>query len=71
LYCTHHWDAAKLILEKYSIRYLIVGDIEGSTYEKGTENCANGLNEQKFTENMVLAFRNERLSIYTLPEILD
>ena len=71
LYCTHHWETSRLILEKYAIRYLVVGDIERSTYEKGTENCANGLNEDKFVENMVLAFRNERLSIYTLPEILD
>ena len=71
LYCTHHWDTAKLILEKYSIRYLVVGDIERSTYEKGTENCANGLSEDKFTDNMVLVFRNERISIYTLPEMRD
>ena len=71
LYCTNHWDSAKLILEKYAIRYLVVGDIERSTYEKGTENCANGLLEDKFIKNMLLVFRNERLSIYTLPEISE
>jgi YYY domain-containing protein len=71
LYCSPHWETAKLVLEKYSIRYLVVGDIEHTTYEKGSENCANGLYEDKFIENMVLVFRNERLSIYTLPEILE
>jgi uncharacterized membrane protein len=71
LYCTHHWDTAKLILEKYAIRYLVVGDIERSTYEKGTDTCTNGLSEEKFIENMVLVYKNERLSIYTLPGIAE
>jgi len=66
LYCTHNWDTSKAILDKYQVRYLVVGDVEFSTYNEGSDFCPNGLNEEKFINNMVLAYRNERLSIYTL-----
>jgi uncharacterized membrane protein len=65
LYCTHNWTVAKSILEKYQIQYLVVGDVEYSTYQAGEESCPNGLMEQKFSVNMITAFKNERLSIYT------
>jgi hypothetical protein len=45
----------------------VVGDVEFSTYNAGSDYCPNGLTEEKFINNMVLAYRNERLSIYTLP----
>ncbi|MCJ7715405.1 MAG: hypothetical protein MUO54_02640, partial [Anaerolineales bacterium] len=65
LYCTHNWDISKAILEKYKVRYLVVGDVEYTTYEAGSDFCPNGLTEEKFINNMVLAYRNDRLSIYT------
>jgi len=70
LYCTHNWERAKQILEKYQVRYLVVGDIEFSTYEKGSEYCPNGINVDKFVENMIAVFRADRLLIYTLPEFV-
>jgi uncharacterized membrane protein len=70
LYCTHNWDSAKQLLEKYQVRYLVVGDIENSTYEAGSDFCPNGLNEDKFINNMITVFRAEGLSIYTLPELV-
>ena len=71
LYCTHNWDTAKQLLEKYQVRYLIVGDTEYSTYEAGSDFCPNGLTEEKFASNMIPIFRAERLSIYTLPELME
>ncbi len=66
LYCTHNWDTAKAILEKYQVSYLVVGDVEYTTYEPGNDFCPNGLIEEKFINNMITVYRNERLSIYTL-----
>jgi uncharacterized membrane protein len=66
LYCTHNWDTAKAILEKYQVRYLVVGDVEYSSYEPGNDFCPNGLIEEKFINNMITVYRNERLSIYSL-----
>jgi uncharacterized membrane protein len=71
LYCTHHWDSAKEIIEKYNIRYLVVGETEYSTYRSGSESCANGLNEDKFIANMNLGFQHENLSIYTYSEDVE
>ncbi len=64
LYCTHNWDTAKAILEKYQVSYLVVGDVEYTTYEPETDFCPNGLIEEKFIKNMITVYRNERLSIY-------
>ena len=66
LYCTHNWDTAKAILEKYQVSYLVVGDVEYTTYEPGNDFCPNGLIEEKFIKNMITVYHNERLSIYTL-----
>jgi uncharacterized membrane protein len=66
LYCTHDWDTAKAILEKYQVSYLVVGDVEYTTYEPGNDFCPNGLIEEKFIKNMITIYHNERLSIYTL-----
>jgi uncharacterized membrane protein len=66
LYCTHNWEIAKAILEKYQVRYLVVGDVEYTTYQEGMDFCPNGLLEEKFNTNMITVYRNEQLSIYTL-----
>jgi YYY domain-containing protein len=66
LYCTHNWDTAKVILEKYQVSYLVVGDVEYTIYEPGNDFCPNGLIEEKFINNMIPVYRNERLSIYTM-----
>jgi len=74
LYCTHNWDTAKAILEKYQVSYLVVGDVEYTIYEPGKDFCPNGLIEEKFIKNMITVYRNERLSIYApggLPDLPD
>ena len=67
LYCTHNWDTAQTILEEFQIRYVVLGDIEYSTYQEGSDYCPNGLQGEKFSQNLVMVFRNERLIIFEVP----
>ena len=55
------------ILEEYQVRYVILGDIEYSTYQPGSEFCPNGLQSEKFNENLIRVFQNENLVIYEVP----
>jgi YYY domain-containing protein len=69
LYCTHSWDTARLILEEFQVLYVVVGDVEYSTYQAGTDYCPNGLQLEKFNQHLVQVFQNERLIIYMVPDI--
>ena len=55
LYRTTGWEEAKTILEKYAIRYIIVGNIERSTYR---------VDERKFESNLTKAFTQNQFTIY-------
>jgi hypothetical protein len=67
LYCTGQWDLARVILEKYDVRYLVVGDVEYSTYAAGSDYCPGGIRVDKFELRLQPIFRNERLTIYEVP----
>ncbi len=71
LYCTTQWDTARSLLEKYQVRYLVVGNIEYSTYTEGSEYCPFGIKIEKFDLHLQPAFQNERLTIYAVPEFLQ
>ena len=71
LYCTHSWDVARPILEEFQIRYVIIGDIEYSTYREGSEYCPNGLQIEKFNRNLIQVFQNDRLIIFEVPELIN
>ena len=58
LYETSSWDEAELILLKYEIQYVFIGDLEHSTYL---------VNETKFIRHMGLAFSQGSVTIYTSP----
>ena len=64
LYCTGQWDLAKALLEKYDVRYLVVGDTEYSTYTAGSDYCPGGIRADKFDLHLRPIFQNERLVIY-------
>lgn len=55
LYSTRDWESARLILDKYNIRYVVVGPLEYSTY---------ALEEDKFQQHMILAFEQDGTRIY-------
>ncbi|HEX8990842.1 MAG TPA: DUF2298 domain-containing protein [Anaerolineales bacterium] len=58
LYSTPNWEAAHLIIQKYNIKYVYVGDLERTTYP---------LQEAKFQKNLVTAFQQGSVTIYEVP----
>ncbi len=64
LYCTRNWQEARAILQRYAIRYVVVGNLERSTYLAGRETCPNGLVENKFIRNLTVVFRSPTVVIY-------
>lgn len=71
LYCTTQWDTARSLLEKYQVRYVVVGNIEYSTYPEGSDYCPFGIKVEKFDLHLQPAFRNELLTIYAVPEFWE
>lgn len=55
LYSTPDWLTAKEVIEKYSIRYIYIGDLERSKYT---------IIEDKFQEFLILVFENSTVRIY-------
>ncbi|MFH1445996.1 MAG: DUF2298 domain-containing protein, partial [Chloroflexota bacterium] len=58
LYSTSSWTDAKLIIDKYNIRYIYIGDLERSTYL---------INEEKFQMQLQAVFINSNAIIYEVP----
>jgi YYY domain-containing protein len=58
LYATQDWGRALEVIQRYEIRYVIVGSVERSTYN---------LDELKFQTHLELVFQNEELAIYQVP----
>jgi uncharacterized membrane protein len=64
LFCTHSWDEARQILQKYAIRYVYIGNLERSTYLPNQETCPTGLSEDKFQQAMRQVFQSGSVTIY-------
>jgi len=58
LYEAPDWETTRLILEKYHIRYVVVGNLERATYT---------VNETKFNSFLREVFRSGGLVIYQVP----
>ncbi len=58
LYSTPDWRTAQLILEAYDVHYVVVGPAERASYP---------VNEEKFIQNLRLAFQSESVTIYQVP----
>jgi uncharacterized membrane protein len=65
LYCTRDWDDAKIIIDQYQIRYIVVGNLERTTYTP--EICPGGLNEAKFERSLPVAYQQGDVTIYLVP----
>lgn len=59
LYRTSRWEEAASILERYQIRYVVVGSLELGTYP---------VNEVKFQKRLKLVFERESVRIYEVPQ---
>lgn len=64
LYCTADWGQAQAILGKYDVRYVVVGQLEYSTYVQNPDTCPAGLQEQKFANHMNVVFHADGITIY-------
>jgi uncharacterized membrane protein len=58
LYATPDWQTAQLILEKYSVRYVIVGGLERTSYR---------VNEEKFNNFLRPVFQQGNVTVYDVP----
>jgi YYY domain-containing protein len=63
LYQTPDWQEALNILDKYQIRYIVVGNLEKSTYTHDSVT----LNENKFQQYLPTVFSNNSVVIYEYP----
>jgi uncharacterized membrane protein len=67
LYCEANWAEAATIIDQYGIRYIVVGDLERTTYAPGTNDCPSGLNEGKFERYLEPVFQQGNVTIYQVP----
>ena len=58
LYSAGDWQTAQAILDKYEVKYLVIGEVERSTYP---------VTENLFAENLVIAFQNPSVTIFLIP----
>ena len=58
LYEVPAWDTAKAILDRYQIRYVVVGTLERTTYN---------VNETKFQQHLIVLFQAGTTVIYGVP----
>lgn len=58
LYQSLYWDEVRQIIERYNIRYVVVGTLERRTYR---------LNELNFQRHLVPVFRSGEVVIYQVP----
>ncbi|HWS24487.1 MAG TPA: DUF2298 domain-containing protein [Anaerolineales bacterium] len=62
LYETDQWELARMILEKYGITFVVISDLERSTYQ---------LQTNKFDEFLPLVWENGSVKIYQVKESLN
>jgi len=67
LYCAPNWPETKAIIDQYGIRYIVLGDLERSTYAPGSPNCPSGLSEGKFVRYLEPVFQQGSVTIYAVP----
>lgn len=58
VYQTNRWEEAKPILERYQVRYVVVGNLERSTYR---------VSEAKFTQHLRPVFTQGNIVIFEVP----
>jgi uncharacterized membrane protein len=67
LYCAPNWPETKAIIDQYDIRFIVLGDLERSTYAPDTSNCPSGLSEGKFVRYLEPVFQQGSITIYAVP----
>lgn len=63
LYTTPDWSVAQGIIDAYDVKYIVVGEWE--RYKYNTDQFM--VNEEKFVDNLVIAYQNPTVTIYEVP----
>ena len=63
IYETSDWNVVKSLLEKYGVKYVIIGSFERQVY--------SNLIEYKFEKNATPIFRQGNVVIYKIPDNLQ
>ena len=58
LYTTPDWQTTQLILQRYGVRYVVVGNLERTSYR---------VNEEKFNNYLKPVFQQGSVAIYAVP----
>jgi uncharacterized membrane protein len=58
LYVTPDWQTTQSIIEQYNVRYVVVGNLERSSYR---------VNEEKFNNFLKPVFQQGNITIYEVP----
>jgi uncharacterized membrane protein len=64
LYRTRDWNEARTILTRYNVRYIVVGQLEASTYRADDQKSLRGMDITKFQKNLKVAYQNQGVTIY-------
>lgn len=67
LYCVVNWPDVQAIIDQYGIQYIVIGNLERSTYVAGSSNCPSGLSEGKFERYLEPVFQQGSVTIYEIP----
>ena len=67
LYCSPNWEDAQTVIDRYGIRYIVVGNLERSTYLRGSSVCPAGISEGKFHTTLPVAFQQGDITIFAVP----
>lgn len=63
LYCSRSGLEVQTVIERYSIRYVVIGSLERSTYALGSEGCKSGINEAFLLKTLTPIFREGSVTI--------
>lgn len=64
LFCSRDWEETQTVLERYQIRYVILGNLEREAYRAGENLCPGGLFEGKFQRYLRPVFQLGQTTIY-------
>ncbi len=64
LFRTRDWKQAQVILQRYQVRYVVVGQLELNTYQANDQQGLRALDEKKFQTNLKMAYHNNNVTIY-------
>jgi uncharacterized membrane protein len=67
LYCAANWPETQTIIDMYGISYIVIGNLERTTYAAGSSNCPSGLHEDKFERYLEPVFQQGSVNIYKVP----